>query len=198
MPSLLSDIASAGPAIDTDAWALGDAELELVLEQIDGGRTRVIECGSGWSTIAIARLLRRLGAGSVHSLEHDPEWAALGRERLAEEELRAFATIIDAPLADHPLVAPGCGWYERAALAGLPGQVDLLLVDGPPASADGPAERSRYPALPLLSDRLASGAAVILDDAGREGERWVLERWERDHGLSFERHGECAIAWSAD
>ena len=64
--------------------------------------------------------------------------------------------------------------------------IDLLLVDGPPSGEPG-RERSRYPALPALEARLAPGAAVVLDDAGRPGERWVLERWEAAYGIRFER-----------
>lgn len=189
----LARVLAAGPAIEVDAWALGDAELDHVLAEVAAGRTRIVECGSGRSTIAIARLLRERGAGSVHALEHLPEWVALGRRRIAAEGLAAYATIIEAPLADEPLAAAGCRWYERRALAELPDTIDLLLVDGPPAEPDGGVERSRYPALPLLADRLVPGAAVILDDAEREGERWVLERWLADYPIGFERRDGCAV-----
>jgi hypothetical protein len=82
-----------------------------------------------------------------------------------DERLDAFATVVDAPLVD--------AWYDPAALDGLPERgVELLIVDGPPA-----ARGSRYPALPLLADRLAPGAAILLDDTDREGERKAVERW---------------------
>ena len=190
---LVSQVLALGPELQTDAWALGSAELELVLGEVAAGRTRVVECGSGLSTIAIARLLRELGAGSVHALEHDPEWVALGRKRIAAEGLGELATIVAAPLAGDPLAPPGCRWYERRALAALPGEIDLLLVDGPPAEPGGPAERSRYPALPLVADRLEEGAVVVLDDGARDGERWVLERWLDEFQIQFERRRGCAL-----
>ena len=128
-----------------------------MLAELDAGRRRVVECGSGLSTIVIARRLRELGGGSVHSLEHDPAWAAEGRSRLAGEGLGDLAEVIEAPLAPHPAAAPGCLWYDRAALAALPAAgVELLLVDGPPAG-EPEIERSRYPALP--SSRPASRPA---------------------------------------
>jgi hypothetical protein len=103
--------------------------------------------------------------------------------------------VIDAPLRPDSLAAPGCGWYDRAALGELPpAGVGLLLVDGPPASPGSGAERSRYPALPLLADRLAPGATVILDDALRDGERWVLERWERELAIDLARRGAGRLA----
>jgi len=38
---------------------------------------------------------------------------------------------------------------------------------------------SRFPALPALADRLAPHALVILDDANREPEREIVERWQQ-------------------
>ena len=65
-------------------------------------------------------------------------------------------------------------WYDDAVVAAgldaaLQGDlIDLLLVDGPPAYAVGHG-LARYPALPVLRDRLAPGATVVLDDVERPG-----------------------------
>lgn len=176
-----------GPPLEATDWSLDDAVLELVLGEL-GDRREVVECGCGRSTVVIARALRELGRGAVHSLEHNPAWAQLCRAQLAAEGLAGTATVVDAPLGPHRLAPPGCLWYAGWALKGLPdGGIELLLVDGPPAG-DAGLERGRYPALPALADRLADGAAILLDDANRAGERWVLERWEEESGLSFDRH----------
>ena len=168
------------------AWALRPEVVDLVVGLVAGGRTSVIECGSGLSTLAIGETLRDLDTGHVHALEHAPEYAAATRAALADGSLEHFATVVDAPLQD--------GWYDATALDRLPaGGVDLLLVDGPPAGDPG-TERSRYRALPALGPRLQPGAMVVLDDASREGERWVLERWSDEQGLVFELRGDCAIA----
>jgi hypothetical protein len=68
-----------------------------------------------------------------------------------------------------------------------------LLVDGPPAGEPG-SERSRYPAVPALADRLAAGALIVLDDIDRPGEQWVLEAWQREAELRFERRPELRLA----
>jgi predicted O-methyltransferase YrrM len=142
----------------------------------------------------LARELARGGGGKLWSLEHDRGWARLTGERLAAEGLDRWATVIEAPLAAHPLAPPGCRWYERRALAELPdGGVDLLLVDGPPAGARG-EERSRYPALPELAPRLAAGALVVLDDAGRPGEAWTVDRWEDLLPVTFDHRDEGIAA----
>lgn len=67
--------------------------------------------------------------------------------------------------------------------------VDLLVIDGPPEATGNWA---RYPALPLLREKLRSGAVVVLDDTHRADERAILEAWahlgsgyeESDKGLS--------------
>ncbi len=179
----LARLLAAGPALPTDAWSLGDAELARVIAELGDEPRVVVECGSGRSTVLLARRLRELGGGSVHSLEHDPAWAQLTRMRLAAEDLTAIATVIEAPLGYHPLAPEGCRWYASWALGELPGEIDLLLVDGPPAGEPA-IERGRYPALPALAERLAPGAdASPWTTAHRAGERWVLDRW-RAEGLA--------------
>ncbi len=183
----LRRLLDAGPPIDLNDWSLDPGALELVLTEVATGRRRIVECGSGVSTILIARLLRDRGDGTLHALEHDRDWAGLTRRRIAAEGLGGQARVIEAPLKPDRLAQPGCEWYSADALDELPqAGVDLLLVDGPPASPGLGLERSRYPALPRLASRLAPGAKVILDDAARSGERWTLQRWQRELGLHFE------------
>ncbi len=194
---ILERVLAAGPPLDLTPWALGRAALEYVLERVAAGQRRIVECGSGISTIAISRLLRELGDGHLWSLEHDPSWAALARERLVAEAIDDRATVIDAPLRPHAIAPAAGGWYDTAALKALPaGGVDLLLIDGPPAPSDQPDnQRSRYPALPLLAGRLAPRATIVLDDAQRAGERWAMERWQEDLQIGFEpRPGRFAVA----
>ena len=190
----LSRLLATGPPLRADVWSLDDLALEAVLAELERGRRRVVECGCGRSTVVIARALRELGGGELHSLEHDPAWAQLCRAQLAAEGLTGIATVIEAPLERHPRAQPGCLWYARWALRRLPGSgIELLLVDGPPAGEPA-VERSRYPALPEIAGCLAEEGVVILDDAGRAGERWVLERWEAEQGLRFERREAAGIA----
>ena len=123
----------------------GRPALESVLAEVDAGRQVVVECGSGLSTVLIARRLRELGAGHVHSLEHDRRVRRGVHGASSSGVARRPRPVIEAPLRTHP--ASGVGWYDREALARLPrAGVELLLVDGPPAGTPE-LERSRYPAL---------------------------------------------------
>ena len=173
--------------------ALRPAGLVAVLNDIEvRDRRVVVELGGGVSSVYLARLLASRGAGRLVAVEHDPGWAAWLEGALAREGLDAVARVVRAPLAPHPLAWQGEWYATRALLDGLPAEpIDLLLVDGPPAFEPG-TECSRYPALPVLRDRLAPDATVVLDDAGRDGERAVLERWEEETGLRFERRAESA------
>jgi hypothetical protein len=164
------------------------------------GRRRVVELGSGVSTVLLARLLCQRwprGGFRMAAVEHDACWARWVTGQLDREGIGSGVVVVHAPLAPHPRAEPGLGWYDEAALAerldavlgGDP--IDLLLVDGPPAYAAGHG-LARYPALPVLGNRLAAGATVILDDTERPGEQEVLRRWERESGLEFERWAEQA------
>jgi predicted O-methyltransferase YrrM len=191
-PDRLELLLASGPAIATDDWSLDDEPLRVVLAAIDAGARTVVECGSGRSTVVIARRLRELGDGSVHSLEQDAIWAERIRAQLAGEGLER-AEVISAPLEPHPLAGAAGGWYSRAALDALPGSVDLLLIDGPPAGA-ADLHRSRQPALDELGDRLRPGAVIVLDDSDRPGETEAIERWTREFGLDFERKSRLGFA----
>ena len=175
------------------AWALTPAGLARVLGEVERGRSAIVECGSGASTITLAgALARRGGNGHLHSLEHDRDWHARTCAALEREGLSEFASMILAPLRPHPLAGPA-GWYDTATLDRLPEAIDLLLVDGPPGSLE-PDGETRYPALPLLAPLLAPGAIVVLDDIHRPGERAVLERWGREHAIKFEPHQRERLA----
>lgn len=78
-----------------------------------------------------------------------------------------------APLAELEWDGETYWWYSIDALKDLL-EIDLVLIDGPPA-ATGPA--ARYPALPNIIDLLASNAVVVLDDAHRQEEEDIVQAW---------------------
>ncbi len=172
------------------------AGLVMVLNDIVlNGRRRVVELGTGISTVLLARLLCQrppLGGFRIAAVEHDVRWVQWVTEQLDREGMGSDVVVVHAPLAPHPRAEPGLGWYDDAALtAGLRtalrgDPIDLLLVDGPPAYSAGHG-LARYPALPVLRSWLAPDATVVLDDAERPGEQEVLRRWERETGFDFDR-----------
>jgi predicted O-methyltransferase YrrM len=148
------------------------------------GRRVVVECGGGVSTIYIAKLLATRGEGHLHTIEHDPAWADCLRGLLHRQSLEAFCTVTLAPL--EPVGSPSA-WYAAAEVQRLGlADIDLLVVDGPPAYTRE-RRHARQPALPVFFDRLASDCTVVLDDIDRRGEQDVVDRWEREFPVRFER-----------
>ncbi|TXL65955.1 class I SAM-dependent methyltransferase [Zeimonas arvi] len=156
-------------------WAASpDFLLLLANEILDREVRTVLECSSGSSTVIAARCLQLRGRGHVYSLEHDPQYADKTRALLKEHRLQEWATVIDAPLVTREGETP---WYSLSNLPATLDNVDLLVIDGPPGGL-GPL--ARYPALPRLHERLAASSTIILDDASREGEQRILERWKTE------------------
>ena len=176
------------------AWLRDELELPIPLPPMRGAaaspdllleltriieRTRpdtILELGSGISTVVMAARCKAAGRGHVIALEHSASYADSTRAELFAQGLQAHATVIDAPLEDVTIGDRTWSWYARGPE--IPDEVDLLLVDGPPASL-GPL--ARYPALVLLQDRLAPGAVVIVDDGDRADEREMIKRWQSDY-----------------
>jgi protein-L-isoaspartate O-methyltransferase len=146
----------------------------------------VVECGSGSSSLVIARALQLNGTGRLVSLEHLAEHAETARGLLRDAGLDDVATVVHAPLVEHRIGDDTFSWYDVTA-AGVLDAVGLVAVDGPPRAV-GPM--ARYPALPLLAPSMAPGARLLLDDADRPEELETLERWERDEpDLTWARIG---------
>jgi predicted O-methyltransferase YrrM len=140
----------------------------------------ILELGCGTSTLINAYVLEQLNQGGrVISLEHDAEFARRTRQNLQRHGLDAIAQVIDAPLVLPPNLNWQGQWYDLAQLPDL-NEVDLLVVDGPPQYSN-PHPMARYPAVPMLLDRLKVGALIVVDDADRDDERRSVERWLRDH-----------------
>lgn len=154
----------------------------------------VVEFGGGVSTAWIA-LANRRRQTPVHvvSLEHDEAWA---------RETRAILERIGAPEVDlrvAPLRAldlPGWSgmWYDPESLRGLE-NIGLAFVDGPPG---GTAPLARYPAVPLIRDRLSDGGFVVLDDLDRGEEREIRDRWITEFHLTEHRATDRAVMLRAD
>jgi predicted O-methyltransferase YrrM len=191
---VLRPLLDAGAFLPWTEGAMSPAGLATVATEVALAERRVVvELGSGVSTVVLARLAREL-RGTVLAVEHSPGWAAWVRRALERDELEEIATVIEAPLRPHPLSLSDAPWYDADTLGVLPADgIELLLVDGPPGYGEG-MSRSRHPALPALEGRLAPGALVILDDADREGEREILDAWERNLPWRFDRRPTERIA----
>lgn len=137
----------------------------------------VVELGSGVSTAIVGLCLKKIGAGRAVSFDHEPKYGDLTRQMLAMHRVTDFATVTNAPLRDYKIGGTSWRWYD-IDMSSLPDQIDILIVDGPPRSTQPLA---RYPALPLLYDRLKPGAMIYLDDGRRPDEQEIAARWMREY-----------------
>ncbi len=143
------------------------------------GEVLVVECGSGTSTIWLAAAMRQRGSGRVVAVEHEAEFAEATREHLRRNHLEDWAEVRYAPLAPVTVGETTYDWYDVACFEDLH-SIDVLFVDGPPWRT---GESARYPAVPVLGERLAPGAMVVLDDVGRDQEKVIAKRWTtEEHG----------------
>jgi methyltransferase family protein len=142
----------------------------------------VLECGSGSSTIVVARCLRALGRGRVISLDHDPVYACRTRELLRVYGVDDLVSVVTAPLAVREADGQTLRWYGTEYEPLLTDSIDVLLVDGPP----GPScPRARYPAIPILKPHLAPYCAILLDDGDRPDERTIARAWATEIGATL-------------
>lgn len=167
-----------------DAWSADPVLMDVILDALSKGfPERVVECGSGWSTLLIASFFRERRTGRVISLEHDEHFARMTKQRLREYGLEDFAEVIHAPLVERELDGRRWRWYGPEAEAALDAPLELLVVDGPPGI---PGARSRYPAVPILAARLAEQWVILLDDGLRSDETWIAQRWGQVLGVKPE------------
>ena len=150
--------------------------LALVEEVLARKPGLIVECGSGTSTLWIARALARNGKGRLVSLEHLKEYFDKTSRSLQQQGLEQWVDLRLAPLQEMHVNGQPFQWYDPAAIADL-ADIDILSVDGPPGFI-GPL--ARYPALPMLRGKLAADALILVDDAEREDERAVMERWKEE------------------
>ena len=163
-----------GPLPLLGGWALKPTGLLQLLDLALARPARtVVECGSGVSTVYLAWLLRQQPGARLIALEHQEEFAGATRDRLQDLGLEHVAEIRLAPLEPTTVDAWSGDWYALDAVRDLDA-IDLLLVDGPPQSS---GKLARYPALPVLEDRMSHAGVVLLDDVNRSEERAVLEAW---------------------
>lgn len=155
-----------------------DFATELVGLVLDLRPGLILELGSGASTLIAAYVLEKIGSGRIVSLEHDSEWHERSTSLVRAHGLTARAEVVHASLRPHVLGGENWPWYDLTQVEGLD-SIDLLIVDGPPGTL---RDHARYPAVPLLIERLAPTAAIIVDDAARPDEAAIVRRWCAEHG----------------
>jgi predicted O-methyltransferase YrrM len=175
----LQNLSAVLPAYDvlpaTRGWAASPDLLVVLVDLVITERPSLVaECGSGASTLWLALAMRRFEIdGRIVALEHDPVFGGKTRDFLARHYVRDIAEVRDAPLESFSLDGETYSWYARRAWEDLTG-IDLLFVDGPPATT---GHQARYPALPLLHGSLSRVSTAVLDDLVVPDMQKILQLW---------------------
>jgi predicted O-methyltransferase YrrM len=155
-------------------WAMDPTALLWMVNAVAERHPQlVVELGSGTSTLWLARALQANGSGGrVLSLEHDSKYAEKTASMLHQHGLAEFVEVRHTPLVETLTPRGAFKWYDVQSVDIR--EIDMLIVDGPPEST---GKYARYPALPVLGERLSPGAVVIVDDASRKDEQEMIELW---------------------
>jgi predicted O-methyltransferase YrrM len=156
-----------------EGWSALDEYLAGCISQALSTKGSILECGSGLSTIMIGAIANKNGR-KYWALEHNPEWAERVRSVASKYRL-ASLTLATVPLKDYGEFS----WYD-VQLDAMPGDFDLVICDGPPGTTKG----GRYGLVPVMRQKLKSGCVIMVDDASRQQERDIAERWRVTLGAS--------------
>lgn len=161
----------------TKDWSAAADFLNLVSDYCLSNKPQVIvECSSGTSSLVLSRCCQLNARGHVYSLENGEPYAKNTRQQLKELSLAGCCDVIHAPLTDYQLNNVSFKWYSMGQLPKV--EIDMLVIDGPPGFIQ---KKSRYPALPLLYSQFAKNSIIFLDDAGRDDEKDIVQRWIKDY-----------------
>jgi predicted O-methyltransferase YrrM len=177
--SIFSIIQLRHPLPAMGHWAISPDFARILVDVIlDRKPGLILELGSGVSTLLCGYCLERNGHGAIVSIEHEDEFVRAAAENIRKHSLDQFVRVIYAPLREITLRRRSYRWYDKDSFMDKirAQKVDVLIVDGPPAKI---GEDARYPAIPMLFDRLADQAIVLVDDARRPDERKTVRRWVR-------------------
>lgn len=166
-------------ALDVPWWTYG--AIEQIQEWFDGvgPDARVLEYGSGASTVWLARRARE-----VHSIEHDHGFGAIVEEMCLDHPNVELHIVEPVPSTD-PVTPSGRRGHEGLDFDDyvrtgprIGGRFDLIVIDG----------RARAECLQASADLLSPGGRIVFDNSNRPRYRGAIESSglveRRHHGLT--------------
>jgi hypothetical protein len=176
------EIAAFHRAWGNSGFAADKAFLAQLLAVLTEGP--VLECGTGATTLLANEIGLQRGF-RTYCLEQDPEWAAPVTSALRGS---SAVNVIHAPLIEFR----NYHWYD--APAKLPSHFALIICDGPYIDKSLGEEANsawRYGVLAWLTETGRTFDTLLLDDVNDARAPPMLERWQREFGVSIERRISC-------
>jgi predicted O-methyltransferase YrrM len=149
-------------------WALEVRSIILLQRLIKLLRPkRVLEFGSGASTIFLGLQLSKDAHANLVTIEHDSYYANLINSFLKMNDLNNVRTVL-APIDN--------GWYSRESLRDLP-TFELVIVDGPLTN--------RSLGLDFMKEHSDAGTVFLIDDFGSMESEGLVSGLLGDTNLSL-------------
>jgi len=169
----LVEVRSAVPPMG--GWAASPDLLAYCVDALVRRKpTLIVECGSGTSTLYLALAAEQHGLDTkIVSLEHQASFADATRAMLERHGVAHRVEVRLAPLEPSSVPGHPTPWYAESAVVDLR-DIGMLLVDGPPTAT---GLQARYPAVPVLVDRLAPNCLIVMDDLIREADHQTAKAW---------------------
>ena len=134
-------------------WAAEPDFIKLLIHLLLKEKPKnIVEAGSGVSTLCMALAIHRYKlSSSILSLEHDQRCFDQTMNSLLEHGISDHVNLVYAPLKKYELKGKNMLWYETKGLQQI-SDIDMLVIDGPPAIQDPPSADSGSIS-PILSSR---------------------------------------------
>lgn len=151
--------------------------LSIILNDIvTNNRKNIIEFGSGFSTILIAKLLEinKIKANFL-SIEEDEKYFNFLEKFLKKENLDKYVNLLHVPIEKNQNLE---NWYSESILIKKTENInsfDCIIIDGPQAYQKG-KEYIREPALPFLANKFNNNSLIFMDDTNRKSEKEIINR----------------------
>ncbi len=165
-------------SLKTRGWAASPDLISAIFKNIIKYKPSVIlELGSGISSQFIGHLLKVYKFETkLISLDHSSEYSEKTKSDVLDSGLDEYIEIIHCPLKKIIINENEWIWYNLENLS-IP-EVDLLIIDGPIGEVN---KKTRYPAIPVLINKLKDNAIIILDDYNRIDEKEIVKDWLREN-----------------
>ncbi|WP_422126839.1 hypothetical protein [Thioalkalivibrio sulfidiphilus] len=152
------------PVFPSPAGGTANASMLYLLLSVlvNEGPKRIVELGAGQSTLLLAQYVDWQKNSAITSIDHDRYWIDILARDVGDK-----VDLVHRPLVDRRIADLHFSWYDIKDFPLV--DVELLIVDGPPAYARH-NRYSRYGIIEFLPDVLSKDFIIIIDDAGRNGE----------------------------
>lgn len=168
------------PIQSATGWAASANLIKLIMEILfETKPNNTFELGSGLTTVIIGHCHKKIGKGKLIALEHDKQHMERTQVMVNTHKLNDFVTIVFAPLKEYQINGQKWLWYDDNILKTIKtNSIDFLFIDGPPGYLQ---PLSRYPALPLLQKYIKDSAIAVMDDANRDSEKEIMQKWQDEN-----------------